>query len=49
MKRVQGASPDSVLRILLSRCLSWMLEGDPNLTLDLIDPEPFWNEAVLLI
>lgn len=37
----RGTSPDSLLQILLSWCLSWMHEGDPNLTLNLIDTEPF--------
>lgn len=37
----RGASPDSHLRILLLWCLSWTHEGDPNLTLVLIDTEPF--------
>lgn len=37
----RAASPDSLLRILLSWHPSWVHEGDPNLSLHLIDTEPF--------
>lgn len=34
-------------RILLAWCLSGILGGDRNLTLNLINTEPFWNVAAL--
>lgn len=35
------------VRILLASCLSGIRGGDRNLTLSLLNTEPFWNEVAV--